>query len=173
MAQYLRALLQPAPIFGLAIIAIFWVGLLFVLPDAHGQLAGFEHHRSIYFAAAAVLTLLELITIAAGIRRQLSLEKTNLRFDAALENMTHGLCMFDGDKRLVISNERYASLYRLPPELLKPGTSARSDHRPSCHQRHPQGRQQRRRRGQKARRARQAFGGEDFEPASTSCPTAG
>jgi methyl-accepting chemotaxis protein len=123
LAQYLRALLQPAPIFGLAIIAIFWVGLLFVLPDAHGQLAGFEHHRSIYFAAAAVLTLLELITIAAGIRRQLSLEKTNLRFDAALENMTHGLCMFDGDKRLVISNDRYASLYRLPPDLLKPGTS--------------------------------------------------
>ena len=31
--------------------------------------------------------------------------------------------MFDADKRLVICNDRYASLYRLPPELLKPGTS--------------------------------------------------
>ena len=31
--------------------------------------------------------------------------------------------MFDADKRLVVSNERYASLYALPPELLKPGTS--------------------------------------------------
>src|SRR5580704_5918134 len=31
--------------------------------------------------------------------------------------------MFDGNKRLVICNERYGSLYRLPPELLKSGTT--------------------------------------------------
>jgi methyl-accepting chemotaxis protein len=47
----------------------------------------------------------------------------NTRFNAALNNMTQGLCMFDADKRLVVSNERYASIYALPPELLKPGTS--------------------------------------------------
>jgi methyl-accepting chemotaxis protein len=47
----------------------------------------------------------------------------NSRFTAALNNMTQGLCMFDADKRLVICNERYASIYALPPELLKPGTS--------------------------------------------------
>jgi methyl-accepting chemotaxis protein len=123
LSRYFRALLQPAPLFGLAIIAILWIGLVFVLPDAHGRLAGDAQHRATYFAAAAILTLLELVTIAAGIRRQLSLEKTNLRFNTALENLTHGLCMFDGDKRLVICNDRYASLYRLPPELLKAGTS--------------------------------------------------
>jgi PAS domain-containing protein len=110
LSHYLRALLQPAPLFGLAIIAVFWIGLVFLVPDASGTLAGYERHRTVYFAAAAVLTLLELITVAAGIRRQLSLEKTNLRFTTALENMTHGLCMFDGNKRLVICNERYASL---------------------------------------------------------------
>jgi len=102
LSHYLRALLQPAPLFGLAIIASIWMGLVFVLPDAHGTLADFEHHRTVYFAVAAALTLLELITIAAGIRRQLSLEQTNLRFTTALENMTHGLCMFDGGKGLVI-----------------------------------------------------------------------
>jgi methyl-accepting chemotaxis protein len=31
--------------------------------------------------------------------------------------------MFDGDKRLVVSNKRYADLYGLPPELVKIGTS--------------------------------------------------
>ena len=123
MSHHLRALLQPAPLLSLAIIAVFWIGLVFLVPDASGTLADYERHRTVYFAAAAVLTLLELITVAAGIRRQLSLEKTNLRFTTALENMTHGLCMFDGSKRLVICNERYASLYRLPPELLKAGTS--------------------------------------------------
>ena len=36
--------------------------------------------------------------------------------------MSHGFCIFDGDKRLVICNETYARLYKLPPELLRPGT---------------------------------------------------
>ena len=29
----------------------------------------------------------------------------NARFNAALNNMTQGLCMFDADKRLVVSND--------------------------------------------------------------------
>src|SRR5476649_2892621 len=36
--------------------------------------------------------------------------------------MTHGLCMFDAEKRLVICNDRYAKMYKLAPELLKAGT---------------------------------------------------
>jgi diguanylate cyclase (GGDEF)-like protein/PAS domain S-box-containing protein len=49
------------------------------------------------------------------------LARINMQFDAALSNMTQGLCMFDGEKRLVVWNERYAQLYRLPPDLLKIG----------------------------------------------------
>ena len=51
------------------------------------------------------------------------LEQINMHFDAALSNMTQGLCMFDGRKRLVVWNDRYAQLYQLPPELLKVGAS--------------------------------------------------
>src|SRR5712691_7611951 len=47
----------------------------------------------------------------------------NIRFTAALNNMTQGLCMFDADRRLVVCNERYARMYALPPELLEAGTS--------------------------------------------------
>jgi diguanylate cyclase (GGDEF)-like protein/PAS domain S-box-containing protein len=50
------------------------------------------------------------------------LARINMQFDAALSNMTQGLCMIDGEKRLVVWNERFAELYRLPPELLKIGT---------------------------------------------------
>ncbi|HEY3793445.1 MAG TPA: EAL domain-containing protein [Bradyrhizobium sp.] len=50
------------------------------------------------------------------------LEQINMHFDAALSNMTQGLCMFDGQKRLVVWNERYAQIYQLPPDLLKVGT---------------------------------------------------
>ncbi|MGB9118493.1 bifunctional diguanylate cyclase/phosphodiesterase [Bradyrhizobium sp.] len=50
------------------------------------------------------------------------LETINTRFDAALSNMPQGLCMFDGQKRLVVWNERFAELYQLPPDLLVVGT---------------------------------------------------
>ena len=123
VSQWLRALLQPAPILGLAMIAVFWSGLAFLLADHHGTLADPEQRRTIFLPVVVLLTLLEFITMAAGIRRQMSVEQTNIRFDTALENMTHGLCMFDTGKRLVICNDRYASLYQLPPELLKVGTS--------------------------------------------------
>ena len=69
-----------------------------------------------------------------------------VRFNAALNNMSQGLCMFDSDKRLVVCNDRYARLYSLPPELLAPGTTheaimqhrlasgilAKSEQRPVC-----------------------------------------
>ena len=99
--------------------------------DEEEILAAYERHRMIYIGVAALLTLLVLIAVAAGIHRQSSLEQTNLRFTTALENMTHGLCMFDGEKRLVVSNKRYADLYRLPPGLVKIGTPHQAiiDHR--------------------------------------------
>ena len=50
-------------------------------------------------------------------------ERQNARFTAALNNMSNGFCIFDGDKKLVICNETYARLYKLPPELLRPGTA--------------------------------------------------
>jgi diguanylate cyclase (GGDEF)-like protein len=50
------------------------------------------------------------------------LAKTNARFNIAISNMTQGLCLFDADKRLVISNRRYQEMYGLPDELVRPGT---------------------------------------------------
>ncbi|MGF1619792.1 MAG: EAL domain-containing protein [Rhodomicrobiaceae bacterium] len=51
------------------------------------------------------------------------LVEQNERFNIALENMSQGLCMFDGDKRLVVCNHRYLDLYGLPHEVGAPGTS--------------------------------------------------
>jgi diguanylate cyclase (GGDEF)-like protein len=50
------------------------------------------------------------------------LARTNMRFDAALSNMSHGISMFDRDKRLVVWNQRYAEIYQLPQNLLETGT---------------------------------------------------
>src|SRR5208283_2249618 len=96
----------------------------------------YQRNRIFYLTTAAIITLMILIAVVFTTHRQLRLERyqenlerlnqeislQNLRFDAALENMAVGLCMFDGQKRLVVWNDRYAELYRLPPELLKVGT---------------------------------------------------
>ena len=123
VSNWLRGLVQPAPILGMAMIAMFWTGFGYLLLDHHGSLAAPEQRRAVFLPVVIVFTLLELVTIIVSIRRQSSLVETNLRFNTALENMTHGLCMFDGAKRLVIYNDRYASLYRLPPDLLRRGTT--------------------------------------------------
>jgi len=54
------------------------------------------------------------------------LERQNLRFDAALNNMSQGLCMFDSKGELVVCNASYARMYGLPPALAQPGTPLRS-----------------------------------------------
>jgi diguanylate cyclase (GGDEF)-like protein len=56
---------------------------------------------------------------------QTELQEQKLRLDTAINHMGEGLCMFDADKRLVVCNDRYAKMYRLPPELLLPGTPHR------------------------------------------------
>jgi diguanylate cyclase (GGDEF)-like protein len=60
--------------------------------------------------------------VTLEVERLQSLQRQNMRFDAAVNNMSQGLCMFDGEQRLVVCNEGYARLYRLPPELTRPGT---------------------------------------------------
>jgi len=65
-------------------------------------------------------------TTAALERSKTSLEQTNLRFDTALKHMSHGLCMFDRDQRLLVSNARYGEMYGLSPEQIRPGTTLRA-----------------------------------------------
>ena len=55
-------------------------------------------------------------------KRKHELERQNIRLDAAVNNISQGLCMFDPRRRLVICNAPYARIYDLPEELVKPGT---------------------------------------------------
>lgn len=54
--------------------------------------------------------------------RDRALVVQNQRFDAALENMSQGLCMFDGGERLIVANERFGEIFRLPESLMRSGT---------------------------------------------------
>ena len=55
-------------------------------------------------------------------QREDDMQLQSARFEAALENMSQGLCMFDNKRQLIICNQRYATLYGLNPEQLRPGT---------------------------------------------------
>jgi len=57
------------------------------------------------------------------LERKAQLESVIVQLDVALNNMTHGLCMFNAERRLIVCNARYARMFALPPELTKPGTS--------------------------------------------------
>jgi diguanylate cyclase (GGDEF)-like protein len=46
----------------------------------------------------------------------------NMRLDAALENMQQGICMFDGEQRLIIANSRMSAIYGLDEDFGRPGT---------------------------------------------------
>jgi diguanylate cyclase (GGDEF)-like protein len=57
--------------------------------------------------------------------RDHELNLQNMRFDAALNNMPHALCMFDEDGRLIVSNYQFEKIYRLPPGTVSAGVTER------------------------------------------------
>ncbi len=82
---------------------------------------------------SAILLLLSVYLLRAITRQvrllsnsEASLAQKSQQLDAALNNMSQGLAMFDGRQQLVISNTQLAKIYRLMPEQTKPGTSFRA-----------------------------------------------
>src|SRR5690606_10340856 len=64
---------------------------------------------------------IEDITEREQAMRDLAESRTHL--DVALSNMSQGLCMFDADERLVLSNPRLKEIYGLRPDQVAPGKS--------------------------------------------------
>lgn len=54
--------------------------------------------------------------------REAQLTQTNLWFDAALTNMTQGLCVYDSDARLKVVNTRFRDIYNLSADQIPIGT---------------------------------------------------
>jgi diguanylate cyclase (GGDEF)-like protein/PAS domain S-box-containing protein len=72
-----------------------------------------------------------MIRELAEVRRQLiAKSQADMRqqvewLEAAVDNMSQGLCMFDEDQRLIICNARYAEIYGLSPAQVRPGMTLR------------------------------------------------
>jgi diguanylate cyclase (GGDEF)-like protein len=78
-------------------------------------------------AALLLCSIYLLFAVTRQVRRlsnsEASLTQKSQQLDAALNNMSQGLTMFDGQQRLIISNRQYNELYNLTPEQTRPGTT--------------------------------------------------
>ena len=68
-------------------------------------------------------------------QRDRDLHMQNTRFDAALNNMSQGLCMVDAAQRLIVCNVRFLDLFDIPPASVRQGMRAEDLFRLAGHQR--------------------------------------
>ena len=84
--------------------------------------------RTITFTSLVflILTAFAFSAVARPLKREIDNRERNLkqladRLDVALENISDGLCLYDRDQRLVVSNAKYATMYGIDPKCITPG----------------------------------------------------
>ena len=68
-------------------------------------------------AVSAKIKECELVATIATLATQVR------RLETVIDNLSQGVCYFDGEERLILSNRRYAEIYRLAPEDIRPGAT--------------------------------------------------
>jgi diguanylate cyclase (GGDEF)-like protein/PAS domain S-box-containing protein len=63
--------------------------------------------------------------ISLAKKQEANLRQTNWRLDAALDNMSQGLCLFDKQNQLEVVNRRFFEIFGLSRDKIRPGTSFR------------------------------------------------
>jgi len=89
-----------------------------------------------FFATETIEPSVQLVDILTHVASQIGqvverqdsknrLIDQNARFDAALNNMSQGLSMFDDEQRLIVCNRNYATMYGMSLEQITPGITLR------------------------------------------------
>jgi diguanylate cyclase (GGDEF)-like protein len=112
--------------------------ILIALLVRHNQLLGKAHRDLHNLTADLRQTSVELEAANSAVRaandelqaqnetlqsQEFELRRQNDRFDAALNNMSHALCMADACERVIVCNERFLSLFELQSSDIEPGTA--------------------------------------------------
>jgi diguanylate cyclase (GGDEF)-like protein len=131
-----QAALLSALLLTLAIVALHFtaMGAAEIIPDPTVSVTALSlspHSLAVAIASAAAAVLgISLVAALDASSRQVLREKSDAelakqaeRLQTALANMSQGLCMFDRDQRVVVANRRYAEMYGLGPDQIKPGTT--------------------------------------------------
>ena len=120
-----RTFLMAAGLLTLAIVSMHFtaMGAIEIIPDptqVADPLAISSHSLALTIGgtAAAILGMCLVGAISAR-KSELRLRDQKVLLDAALQNMSQGLCMFDATGRIVLFNERYRELMDVPAEFLQ------------------------------------------------------
>ena len=115
---------------GMPLIAVVGLAKADIYQHADATLAKYILIGTVLTAIVLVVMLLgaaqqaHILAAAAELRAsKQSLEHSNHLLNTALKHMVHGLCMFDGDQRLVVCNARYGEMYGLTADEIRPGTT--------------------------------------------------
>lgn len=92
------------------------VGIGVALWPAESSLARSAFALSAVMAAGATIVALAMTV---------QIKRHTARIHTAFANMSQGLCMFDADERLAVTNKTYLDMYRLPANEVKPGITLR------------------------------------------------
>jgi diguanylate cyclase (GGDEF)-like protein/PAS domain S-box-containing protein len=80
-----------------------------------------EAPESVSLAALAKLATASYQTLEHELRARIAeLEGQALRLSTLIDNISQGICFFGADERLILSNRRYAEIYRIAPEQMRP-----------------------------------------------------
>jgi len=90
------------------------------------RLQAWYQHLYTFGPGALVVILIILLGTGLLMRQNGNLTRKNRILEVTLENMAHGLCMFDREQRLIVCNARYTAMYGLGPEDMRPGTTLRA-----------------------------------------------
>ncbi|MEA2993649.1 MAG: methyl-accepting chemotaxis protein [Alphaproteobacteria bacterium] len=102
------------------------MGAVEIVPDPSIVIDAFSLSPLWLSLAVASATMAVLGTSAVAAFADGRVREQNLRLETALNNMSHGLCMFDATGRLVVCNEPFLRMYDLSPEIVTPGCSLRT-----------------------------------------------
>ena len=80
-----------------------------------------EHQHRMQAQAGRIAAELAQTKAEAALEILRAGERQTARLNAAIENMSHGLLMFDAQERLVVFNNRYLEMYGLSSDAVKAG----------------------------------------------------
>jgi methyl-accepting chemotaxis protein len=123
----LKGALGASALLVLAIVTMHFTGVssVIIAPDPTRSVDPLALSPLWLALAVANVTLAILVVSAVAVFADSRLREHNLRLEAALNNMSHGLCMFDAAGRLMIWNDAFLRMYGVSADIVKPGMSVR------------------------------------------------
>src|SRR6516165_1579271 len=101
------------------------MGAVEIVPDPTRLIDAFSLSPTMLALAIAGVAIAVLGMSLAGAFADRRLREKDVLLATALNNMAHGLLMFDREKRLILYNSRYVEMSGLSPDQVKPGATLR------------------------------------------------